>query len=184
MLRGSKWRPIFQPTHWAMQSSGCGGEDDLRKFGYMFVVGVVPRDTPYNCRGVFCYSFKRALCHVCVPGIMCVFCCTGEWTFDRGRFCGKIFSPDLARNHLQWLPPTVTTLGGGKIGLRGGGVVGAPRRRGGGGSGNGAPVTEPLVKYQSPRREVVRSSAGLGVVYPPFFGVIHVAYPKAWCNNL
>ena len=65
----------------------------------------------------------------------------------------------------------------------GGGVVGAPRRRGGG-SGNGAPVTEPLVKYQSPRREVVRSSAGLGVVYPPFFGVIHVAYPKAWCNNL
>ena len=44
--------------------------------------------------------------------------------------------------------------GEGKIGLReGGGVVGAPRRRGGG-SGNGAPVTEPLVKYLSPRREV------------------------------
>ena len=40
--------------------------------------------------------------------------------------------------------------GEGKIGLRGGGVVGAPRRRVGGGSGNGAPVTEPLVKYQSP----------------------------------
>ena len=60
----------------------------------------------------------------------------------------------------------------------GGGGVGAPRRRGGG-SGNGAPVTEPLVKYQSPRREVVRSSAGAGVVYPPFLGVIRVAYPKA-----
>ena len=51
----------------------------------------------------------------------------------------------------------------------GGGVVGAPRRRGGG-SGNGAPVTEPLVQYQSPRREVVRSSAGVGVLYPPFLG--------------
>ena len=58
----------------------------------------------------------------------------------------------------------------GKIGLRGGGgVVGAPRRRGGG-SGNGAPVTEPLVKYQSPRTEVARSSTGAGVVYPPFWG--------------
>ena len=75
-------------------------------------------------------------------------------------------------------------LGGGKIGLRGGGGSWEPPEGGGGGSGNGAPVTEPLVKYQSPRREVVRSSAGLGVVYPPFFGVIHVAYPKAWCNNL
>ena len=32
---------------------------------------------------------------------------------------------------------------------------------------------------KSPRREVVRSSAGAGVVYPPFFGVIRVAYPKA-----
>ena len=51
----------------------------------------------------------------------------------------------------------------------GGGVVGAPRRRGGG-PGNGAPVTESLVKYQSPRREVVRSSTGVGVVYPPFLG--------------
>ena len=51
----------------------------------------------------------------------------------------------------------------------GGGVVGAPRRRGGG-AGNGAPVTQPLVKYQSPRREVVRSSAGIGVIYPPFLG--------------
>ena len=51
----------------------------------------------------------------------------------------------------------------------GGGVMGAPRRRGGG-SGNGAPVTEPLVKYQSPRTEVVSSSAGADVVYPPFLG--------------
>ena len=32
---------------------------------------------------------------------------------------------------------------------------------------------------KSPRREVVRSSAGAGVIYPPFFGVIRVAYPKA-----
>ena len=32
---------------------------------------------------------------------------------------------------------------------------------------------------KSPRREVVRSSAGTGVIYPPFFGVIRVAYPKA-----
>ena len=31
---------------------------------------------------------------------------------------------------------------------------------------------------KSPRREVVRSSAGAGVVYPPFWGVIRVAYPK------
>ena len=78
----------------------------------------------------------------------------------------------------------LTQFGGGKIGLRGGGGSWEPPEGGGGGSGNGAPVTEPLVKYQSPRREVDRSSAGLGVVYPPFFGVIHVAYPKAWCNNL
>ena len=32
---------------------------------------------------------------------------------------------------------------------------------------------------ESLRREVVRSSAGAGVAYPPFFGVIRVAYPKA-----
>ena len=32
---------------------------------------------------------------------------------------------------------------------------------------------------ESPRREVVRSSAGAGVVYPPFLGVIRVAYPTA-----
>ena len=32
---------------------------------------------------------------------------------------------------------------------------------------------------KSPRREVVRSSAGAGVVYPPFWGVIRVSYPKA-----
>ena len=65
--------------------------------------------------------------------------------------------------------------GEGKIGLRGGGGGGrgSPPKEGGG-SGNGAPVTEPLVNYQSPRTEVVRSSAGAGVVYPPFFGVIHV----------
>ena len=34
-------------------------------------------------------------------------------------------------------------------------------------------------RVESPRREVVRSSAGAGVVYPPFWGVIRVAYPKA-----
>ena len=34
-------------------------------------------------------------------------------------------------------------------------------------------------KTKSPRREIVRSSAGAGIVYPPFLGVIHVAYPKA-----
>ena len=67
------------------------------------------------------------------------------------------------------LRPPPPPQGEGKIGLRGGGGGGAPRRRGGG-SGNGAPVTEPLVKYHSPRREVVRSSAGAGVVYPPLFG--------------
>ena len=32
---------------------------------------------------------------------------------------------------------------------------------------------------KSPRRKVVRSSAGAGVIYPPFLGVIRVAYPKA-----
>ena len=32
---------------------------------------------------------------------------------------------------------------------------------------------------ESPRREVVGSSAGASGVYPPFFGVIRVAYPKA-----
>ena len=31
---------------------------------------------------------------------------------------------------------------------------------------------------KSPRREVVRSSAGTSVVYPPFFGVVRVAYPN------
>ena len=73
----------------------------------------------------------------------------------------------VTESSVKWHPH-----GEGKIGLRGGGgggVVGAPRGRGGG-SDNGAPVTEPLVKYQSPRREVVRSSTGTGVVYPPFLG--------------
>ena len=32
---------------------------------------------------------------------------------------------------------------------------------------------------KSPRREVVRSSAGAGVGYPPIFGVICVTHPKA-----
>ena len=36
-----------------------------------------------------------------------------------------------------------------------------------------------LLLFKLLRREVVRSSAGAGVVYPPFLGVIHVAYPKA-----
>ena len=34
-------------------------------------------------------------------------------------------------------------------------------------------------RTKSPRREVVTSSAGAGIVYPPIFGVIRVAYPKA-----
>ena len=33
---------------------------------------------------------------------------------------------------------------------------------------------------KSPRREVVRSSAGASVVYPPFLGVVRVAYPNVW----
>ena len=32
---------------------------------------------------------------------------------------------------------------------------------------------------KSPRREVVRSSAGIGV-YTPFLGVVRVAFPKVW----
>ena len=81
---------------------------------------------------------------------------------------GDPISQSQAHIPLKPLPP----LGEGKIGLRGGGGGGgrgSPPKEGGG-SGNGAPVTEPLVKYQSPRREVVRSSAGVGVAYPPFLG--------------
>ena len=46
-------------------------------------------------------------------------------------------------------PPPQRYMGKGKIGLRGGGggVTGAPRTRGGW-SGNGAPVTETMVKSQ------------------------------------
>ena len=48
-------------------------------------------------------------------------------------------------------------------------------------SGGSTPdqLRPPSFLPESPRREVVRSSAGTGVVYPPFFGVIRVAYPKA-----
>ena len=68
-------------------------------------------------------------------------------------------------------PPSPCPWARGKLACAGGGGGrGSPPKEGGGGSGNGAPVTEPLVKYQSPRREVVRSSAGVGVAYPPFLG--------------
>ena len=90
------------------------------------------------------------------------------------QMCGAL--ADIVKIMAPWRGENWLARGGG------GGRESPPKE--GGGSGNGALVTEPLVKYQSPRREVVRSSAGLGVVYPPFFGVIHVAYPKAWCNNL
>ena len=40
---------------------------------------------------------------------------------------------------------------------------------------NFPPGVEPITNQ--PRREVVGSSAGAGVVYPPFFGVVRVAYP-------
>ena len=87
-------------------------------------------------------------------------------------------------------------------------VVHAPRTRGGGGIWNGGIWHDKIVpppplkspprggdrhlgpesightmrqrrQRKSPRREVVRSSAGTCVVYPPFLGVIRVAYPKA-----
>ena len=48
-----------------------------------------------------------------------------------------------------------------------------------GGGGGGLTKGTIVGKTKSPRREVVRSSAGAGVVYPPFWGVIRVAYPKA-----
>ena len=47
------------------------------------------------------------------------------------------------------------------------------------GASTNFPPQNPGAFRKSPRREVVRSSAGAGVVYPPFFGVIRVAYPKA-----
>ena len=37
-----------------------------------------------------------------------------------------------------------------------------------------------LKELKSSRREVVRSSAGASVVYPPFLGVVRVAYPDVW----
>ena len=80
----------------------------------------------------------------------------------------------------SWSVHTCGRLKGGILQLWMGGLVAYPL---GERSENlmGSLLGYPTAAGKSPSREVVRSSAGADAIYPLFFGVVRVAYPKACC---
>ena len=126
----------------------------------------VPRIGAEHGRGVTCFASggRGHPGSVKLRGVEIV---QAQWDGDRW-----MWYPRVRGQNTGIAPPHRRVAGRGENWLArgGGGGRGSPPKEGGGGSSNGALVTEPLVKYQSPRREVVRSSAGVGVAYPPFGG--------------